>query len=111
MANNDATSQVRYYNNPCRYYDQGNTSLSAIRKDIERDITAWKKRSYSLHTQPVIRKTGASEYAATFELAYALEAPKPISSGVLHISLSLKQTNGTFLVTDIQKRVISARKR
>jgi hypothetical protein len=111
MASNDATLQMRYYNNPCRYYDQGNTSLPAIRKDIERDITAWKKRAYSLHTQPVIRKTEASEYTATFEMAYTLEDPKPRSSGILAMSLSLKQDNGAFVITDIQKRVISAHKR
>jgi hypothetical protein len=110
MASNDATLQMRYYNNPCRYYDQGNTPLAAIRKDIERDIRAWKKRAYSLHTQPVIRNTGASEYTASFEMAYTLEDPKPKRSGILAMSLSLKQDNGTFLITGIQKRVISAHK-
>jgi hypothetical protein len=111
MASNDATLQMRYYNNPCRYYDQGNTSLPTVRKDIERDITAWKKRDYSLHTQPVIRKTEALEYTVTFEMAYTLEDPKPRSSGILAMSLRLKPDNGTFLITEIQKKVILPRKR
>lgn len=111
MASNDATLLMRYYNNPCRYYDQGNTSLVAIRKEIERDIRAWKKRAYSVHTQPVVRKTEPFQYRATFEMAYTLEDPKPRSSGILAMSLSLKQDNGTLLITDIQKRVISAHKR
>jgi hypothetical protein len=111
MASNDATLQMRYYNNPCRYYNQGSTSSPVIRKDIEGDISAWKKRAYSLRTQPVIGQTGASEYTATFEMGYSLEDPKPRSSGVLDMSLSLKQGNGTLLITDIQKRVVSALKR
>jgi hypothetical protein len=111
MASNDATLQMRYYNNPCRYYDQGNTSLPTVRKDIERDITAWKKRAYSLHTQPVIRKTETLEYKVTFEMAYTLEDPKPRSSGILAMSLRLKPDNETFLITEIQKKVILARKR
>jgi len=111
MASNDATLQARYYNNPCRYYDQASTSLAAIRKDIERDIQAWKKRAYSFHTQPVIRQTEESEYTATFEMAYTAEDPKPRSSGILAMSLRLKQDKGTFLITDIQKAVMSARKR
>jgi class 3 adenylate cyclase len=111
MASNDATLQMRYYHNPCRYYDQANIALPAVRKDIERDITAWKKRAYSLHTQPVIRKTETLEYAVTFEMAYTLEDPKPISSGILAMSLRLKPDHGTFLITEIQKKVILARKR
>ena len=111
MASNDATSQMRYYNNPCRYYDQGNTSLPTVRKDIERDMTTWKKRSYSLHTQSAIKKIGTLEYTVTFEMAYTLEDPKPRSSGILAMSLRLKPDNGTFLITEIQKKVISARKR
>jgi hypothetical protein len=110
MASNDTTLQMRYYNNPCRYYDQGHASLPTIQKDIERDITAWKKRAYSLRTQPVISQTEASQYTATFEMAYTLEDPNPKSSGILAMSLSLKQDNGTFLITGIQKRVISAHK-
>jgi len=111
MASNDATLQMRYYNNPCRYYDQGNTSLATVRKDIERDINTWKNRAYSLHTQPVISQTEASEYTATFEMAYTLEDPKPRSSGILAMSLRLKRDNGRFLITDIRKRAISAHKR
>jgi class 3 adenylate cyclase len=110
MASNDATLQMPYYNNPCRYYDQGNTSLPTVQKDIQRDITEWKKRAYSLHTQPVISKTEISEYAVTFEMAYTLEDPKPRSSGILAMSLRLKPDNGTFLITEIQKTVILARK-
>jgi S1-C subfamily serine protease len=111
MASNDATLQMRYYSNPCRYYDQATIALPAIRKDIERDIAAWKKRAYSLHTQPLIRKTETLEYAVTFEMAYTLEDPKPRSSGILAMSLRLKQENGTFLTTEIQKKVILARRR
>jgi hypothetical protein len=111
MASNDATLQMRYYNDPCRYYDQGDTSLPTVRKDIERDITAWKKRAYSLHTPPVIRKTETLEYTVTFEMAYTLEDPKPKSSGILAMSLRLKPDNGTSLITEIQKRVTSAHKR
>jgi S1-C subfamily serine protease len=111
MASNDANLQMRYYNNPCRYYNHGNTSLPTIRKDIEGDITAWKKRAYSVHTQPAIRKTETLEYIVTFEMAYTLEDPKPISSGILAMSLRLKPDKRTFLITEIQKRVISAHKR
>jgi S1-C subfamily serine protease/class 3 adenylate cyclase len=110
MASNDATLQMRYYNEPCRYYDQANIALPAVRKDIEQDITAWKKRAYSLHTQPVIRKTETLEYTVTFEVAYTLEDPNPRSSGILAMSLRLKPDNGTFLITEIQKTVILARK-
>jgi TIR domain len=110
MASNDSTLQMRYYNNPCRFYDQTNISLSAVRKDVERDITAWKKRAYALLTQPVIRKTGTSEYTVTFEMAYTLEDPKPRSSGILAMSLTLKPDNTTFLITEIQKTVILGRK-
>ena len=111
MASNDATLQMHYYNDPCRYYDQGNISLPTVRKDIERDITGWKKRAYSFHTQPVIRKTETLEYTVTFEMTYTLEDPKPTSRGILAMSLRLKPNNETFLITEIQKKVISARKR
>jgi hypothetical protein len=110
MASNDSTVQMRYYNNPCRFYDEANTSLPAVRKDIERDIAAWKKRAYALLKQPVIRKTGTSEYTVTFEMAYTLEDPKPRSSGILAMSLTLKPDNATFLITGIQKTVILGRK-
>jgi S1-C subfamily serine protease/class 3 adenylate cyclase len=111
MGSNDATLQMRYYNEPCRYYDQVNIALPAVRKDIEQDITAWKKRAYSLHTQPVIRKTETLEYTVTFEMAYTLEDPNPRSSGILAMSLRLRPDNGTFLIAEIQKTVILARKR
>jgi hypothetical protein len=116
LASSDLDTQLGYYADQVNYYEFGQVTKEVIRKDLERDITTWPNRNYSMPDQPKITITPNGDgFIAEFRMRYTLTNPKGTSSGTLQMKVRLKpqaQTPQalTWQVVEIQKKVIQATK-
>ena len=76
----------RYYADRAVYYEFGQASKDAIRKDLKHHITTWPNRIYSMRNPPNVTAEG-SDFVAEFPMTYTLTNPKGTNSGVLEMML------------------------
>jgi len=98
----------RYYADRAVYYEFGQASKDAIRKDLKHHITTWPNRIYSMRNPPNVTAEG-SDFVAEFPMTYTLTNPKGTHSGVLEMMLRLRRQAQTWRIVGIQKKVIRAR--
>jgi hypothetical protein len=109
LANNDLSAQLRYYADRIGYYELGRVDKAAVSRDLRGDIKTWPNRTYSISGTPKISAT-SNGFVEQFLMAYSLVGTKGVSTGQLEMSLEAELHGQTPQITQIQKKVISARR-
>jgi hypothetical protein len=109
LANNDVDTQLRYYADRTNYYEFGQVGKPTVSRDLRSDIKAWPNRTYSIRGTPKITPTN-NGFTAQFPMAYSLAGTKGVSSGLLEITLEAEFHTQTPQITQVHKKVISARR-
>jgi hypothetical protein len=109
LASNDLNTQLRYYAERISYYEFGRVDKTAVSRDLRSDIKTWPNRTYSIRGTAKVRPT-SNGFIAEFPMAYSLAGTKGVSTGVLDMSLEAQLNGQTPQITQIYKKVISARR-
>jgi Trypsin-like peptidase domain len=109
LATNVVDTQLRYYAERTTYYEFGRVDKATISRDLRDDTRAWPNRSYSIQGTPKITLTN-NGFTTQFLMAYSLAGTKGVSRGVLDITLEAEFHGQTPQITQIHKKVISARR-
>jgi hypothetical protein len=109
LAANDVDAQLRYYADRTDYYEFGRVTKATVSRDLQGDIRTWPNRTYSIRGTPKITPPHDG-YIAQFQMANKLAGTKGVSTGLLDMTLEAQFERERPLITQIHKKVISARK-
>jgi len=109
LASNDLGRQLRYYADRIRYYEFGRVDKAAVSRDLRSDIKTWPNRTYSIPGSAKITVTD-NGFTAQFPMSYSLAGTKGVSTGILEMSIEAEMDGQIPRITQIHKKVISARR-
>ena len=109
LATNDVDTQLRYYADRTDYYEFSRANKATVSRDLRGDIKTWPNRTYSIRGTPEITPTN-NGFVAQFPMAYKLGGTKGVSTGLLEMTFEAQFDGETPQITQIHKKVISARR-
>jgi len=109
LGGHDVDAVLRHFAEPMNYYESAKVGHSFIRKDLERDDKTWPERSYSLTGEPKVTAAG-NGYTVEFPMKYSLTNDRGTATGLLQMTMQVRLEHGVVVISDVQKRVVSAEK-
>jgi hypothetical protein len=99
-------SEVDFFADRVRYYDDGIKDRDAIRKDLQRYNARWPHRTFWLPGQIKIEPQSDNHVRVTFPLRFELHNGETKSSGQVEKDLLLEPTGDDFEIVAVNERKV-----